>query len=450
MQNNFESRILIVDDDSSLLHLLRIRIASQGFIVACHESAEQALAAIPIFKPHVVLTDLKMEGMDGMELFTHIHLHNPTLPVIIMTAHGSINDAVEATTKGVYSFISKPFKDSELLHKISKAIQLHGTDIVSNKENENWCNSIISHSEIMNKLLTKAKRVAVKNVSILIQGESGTGKELLAKAIHNVSQRSKMPFKAVNCSAIPDQLLESELFGHQKGSFTGATKDHLGLFRAADKGTLFLDEIGDMPLPFQVKLLRALQEMQIRPVGSVNDIKVNVRVISATHIDLNKAMLAGTFREDLYYRLNVVGLHLPCLSERREDIPLLAHHCLQQIAEKYGANVKGFSTEALEYLITAEWPGNVRQLYNVIEQAVALSSTPLIPVTLVQTTFREAPQMSIPSLKNARNEFEQEYLMKILKMTNGNVSQSAKLAKRNRTEFYRLLNRHHIDPSAYK
>ena len=443
-------RILIVDDDISFLRLLRIRMTSEGFSVACCESADQALATIPTFKPHIILSDLRMDGMNGMELFTQLHRQYPTLPVIIMTAHGSISDAVEATKQGVFSFVTKPIKNTELLQQINKALQLFGNDSVAVQAEEAWRKDILSHSPIMNKLLAKASLVAGKDVSILLQGESGTGKELLAKAIHRASQRQGQPYIAVNCSAIPEQLLESELFGHQKGAFTGATHDHPGLFRAADNGTLFLDEIGDMPAHFQVKLLRALQEKQVRPVGSVSDIKVNVRIISATHIDLDQALQSGTFREDLFYRLNVVGLHLPALTERREDIPLLSQHFLKQVSKKYGQNVKGFSPEALEYLVNYAWPGNIRQLHNVVEQSVALASTPLIPVTLVQTALHDEPVAAFPSFSNARNEFERDYLISLLKMTSGNVSQAAKLAQRNRTEFYRLLNRHHIEPAIYK
>jgi len=301
----------------------------------------------------------------------------------------------------------------------------------------------------MEDLLAQAQRIAQTDASVLIQGDSGTGKELLARAIHDAGIRRDKPFVAVNCNAIPETLLESELFGHRKGSFTGATADHKGLFLAADRGTLFLDEIGDMPKMFQVKLLRALQERKIRSVGATDDVSINVRILAATHVDLFQAMEKGDFREDLFYRLNVVTLNLPSLFKRPEDIPLLAMHFLKSLQEQYGQRVKGFSPEAMESLVNYEWPGNVRQLHNVIEQSVALSSTPLIPITLIQNALREE-STSLPSLREARDEFERDYLIRLLKMTSGNVSQAAKLAKRNRTEFYRLLSRHHLDSSQFK
>ena len=274
-------------------------------------------------------------------------------------------------------------------------------------------------------------------------------RSLLAKAIHLASPRHKQTFTAINCAAIPEQLLESELFGHTKGAFTGAEKNHIGLFQATDGGTLFLDEIGDMPMNFQVKLLRALQEREIRPVGSTQSVKVDVRVISATHKNLQQAIIDKTFREDLYYRLNVVELELPPLSERREDIPLLAQHFLSRSAEQSHINITGFSQEAMEILISATWPGNIRQLQNVVEQTVALSNEPLISEMLVKNALRDKTTI-LPSFVQARDKFERDYLAKLLKITAGNVSQAAKIAQRNRTEFYKLLNRHHLSAEAFR
>ena len=291
--------------------------------------------------------------------------------------------------------------------------------------------------------------IAESEVSVFIQGESGTGKELLAQAIHNASPRAKKPFIAVNCSAIPEQLLESELFGHKKGAFTGATSDHEGLFRAANGGTLFLDEIGDMPMAFQAKLLRVLQEKAIRPVGSTETIPVDVRLISATHRDLHNAVEEKEFREDLYYRLNVVTLEVPPLAKRREDIPLLANHFLEKLCGEGKRKEKKFSQEAMKMLVTAPWPGNVRHLYNVVEQVAVLSTTRLIPPSLVQRALRNQPN-DLLSFADARGRFERDYLAQVLKMTNGNVTQAARIAGRNRTEFYKLLNKHQITPSMFK
>lgn len=441
-------RVLLVDDDPDLLRLIGLRLTAAGFDVAKSANGQSALSQVAVFRPHVVVTDLRMDGMDGMALFDALSERHPTLPVIIMTAHGTINDAVAATRRGVFGFVTKPVDKNELIEHISEAIRINGTTAVV-PDKEEWRGRIVTQSPLMEDVLGQAQRVAQNRASVFIGGESGTGKELLARAIHDLSPRAKAPFVAVNCSAIPENLLESELFGYRKGAFTGATRDHQGLFKAADGGTLFLDEVGDMPRSFQVKLLRALQEMKVRPVGATLDEPVDVRVISATHVDLEQAMAEGNFREDLYYRLNVVTLLLPPLVKRPEDIPLLAMHFLRDLVSSYGDQVKGFSPEAMEALVNFQWPGNVRQLRNVVEQCVALSTTPLIPVTLVQRALREAPS-AFPSLQEARDQFELNYLIRLLQMTRGNVTQAARLAKRNRTEFYRLLSRHGMNPSMFK
>ncbi|HLD08867.1 MAG TPA: sigma 54-interacting transcriptional regulator, partial [Methylophilaceae bacterium] len=312
-----------------------------------------------------------------------------------------------------------------------------------------WRQTIVTRSPQMENLLGQAKLMAMSDASVLIQGESGTGKELLARAIHQASPRHAQPFIPINCGAIPEALLESELFGHSKGAFTGALREHKGLFQSADGGTLFLDEIGDMPLPLQVKLLRVLQERVVRPVGSNASIPINVRVISATHRNLGDEMKAGRFREDLYYRINVVGLEIPALAARREDISLLANNFLQLLSKKYGKKLNGFSPDAMELLIAAPWPGNVRQLQNIVEQTVVLSTTPLVPATLVQKALQDDIG-SIMSFETARKNFERDYLIKLLKATNGSVTQASRLAQRNRTEFYKLLQRHQLTPALFK
>jgi two-component system response regulator GlrR len=307
---------------------------------------------------------------------------------------------------------------------------------------------LITRSSGMEDLLSQARRVAASDASVCIFGQSGTGKELLARAIHRASPRAEAPFIAVNCGAIPEGLLESELFGHKKGSFTGAVADRRGLFQAAQGGTLFLDEIGDMPLPLQVKLLRALEERKIRPVGSHESFDVDVRVVAATHRKLEERIAAGEFREDLYYRLNVVHIEMPPLNRRREDIPLLVSHFLAQISNESGVR-KIYAPEAVELLATADWPGNIRQLANVVRQNVALSQTPIIPVELVQQSLG-GTQSKLPSFDEARDEFTRSYLSQILQITGGNVSQAARLAKRNRTDFYKLLSRHQLTPEDFK
>jgi two-component system response regulator GlrR len=442
--------VLVVDDDPDLLRLMQIRLSAAGYAVTTAESAERALAQLAVARPRVVVTDLRMSGMDGMALFQSIQAQNAALPVIILTAHGTIPDAVAAVKSGVFGYLTKPFEARTLLTEIERALALGGGAGEGNAEADaGWRKEIITRNPAMEEVLSKARLVADSEASVFIYGESGTGKELMARAIHNASRRHDQPFVAINCGAIPEQLLESELFGHAKGSFTGAIRDHKGLFLTANKGTLFLDEIGDMPVPLQVKLLRVLQERMVRPVGSAQSFDVDVRVISATHRNIEAEMVAGNFREDLYYRLNVVALHLPSLSERREDIPLLANHFLTHIAEKYSRSIAGFAPEAIEALVAAPWPGNVRQLYNVVEQAVALATTALIPVTLVQQAIQHQ-QSEFASFEEARRKFEREYLAQILRITDGNVTQAARLAKRNRTEFYKLLQRHQLDPKLFK
>ncbi|WP_440875193.1 sigma 54-interacting transcriptional regulator [Thalassotalea sp. PLHSN55] len=444
-----QQKILLVDDDPSLLRLLGIRLAAAGYEIESAANAKVALGILKSFQANMVISDLRMEGMDGMALFEQIRQQYPSLPVVIMTAHGTIPDAINATKQGVFSFLTKPFESQDLLATVEKAMQLQpATRKLNSKENA-WRASIISRSAIMESLLQQTKQVAKSDFSLLIHSQSGTGKELLAKAIHQASHRKSKPFTAINCAAIPEQLLESELFGHVKGAFTGAENNHVGLFQATNGGTLFLDEIGDMPLNFQVKLLRALQEKEVRPVGSTQSIKTDVRIISATHKNLQQAIVEGSFREDLYYRLNVVELELPPLSERREDIPLLAQHFFNQVAHHSFAKVTGFSAEAMELLISAPWPGNIRQLQNVIEQSVALATEPLINASLITNALREKTQ-TLPSFQQARDQFERDYLAKLLKLTAGNVSQAARIAQRNRTEFYKLLNRHHLTAEAFR
>jgi two-component system, NtrC family, response regulator GlrR len=444
---NENPRVLLVDDDKDLLQLIAMRLTAAGYAVTAVESGEAALAALAVSRPQVVVTDLRMEGMDGMALFDAIHRDSPSMPVLILTAHGTIPEAVSATRRGVFSFLTKPFEPKVLLDTVAEAMRLSSPP--ASGELESWRAELITRSSAMEDLLSQARRVAASDASVCIFGASGTGKELLARAIHRASPRGQAPFVAVNCGAIPEGLLESELFGHKKGSFTGAVADRRGLFQAAQGGTLFLDEIGDMPLPLQVKLLRALEERKIRPVGSHESFDVDVRVIAATHRKLEERIASGEFREDLYYRLNVVKLYIPTLAERREDIPLLANHFLTRLAERYRRGRLALSPEATQILVSAPWPGNVRQLLNVIEQAVALAATEVIPESLVRQALDAGDTMLTP-LDEARRAFERDYLVRILKITGGNVTKAARLAGRNRTEFYRLLERHSLEPGMFK
>jgi two-component system response regulator GlrR len=439
-----KARILVVDDDPGLLRLLTIRLRAENYEVEAVESAALALAATSRFRPELVITDLRMDQMDGIGLLKELQSRYPGLKVIILTAHGTIPDAVHATQLGAFGFLTKPVDKQELLDQVQKALRISGFA----DNDEDWRAEIITRSSLVEEKLAQAHMVAGTDARVLITGESGTGKELLARAIHNASPRRAKPFVAINCSAMAENLLESELFGHIKGSFTGAVRDHAGLFQAADAGTLLLDEIGDMPMRLQVKLLRVLQENNIRPIGSTDAIPVNVRVVSATHRDLQQLMMSGQFREDLYYRLNVVHIEMPPLNRRREDIPLLVSHFLAQISNESGVR-KIYAPEAVELLATADWPGNIRQLSNVVRQNVALSQTPIIPVELVQQSLG-GTQSKLPSFDEARDEFTRSYLSQILQITGGNVSQAARLAKRNRTDFYKLLSRHQLTPEDFK
>ncbi len=444
-QSQTEGKILLVDDDPGLLRLLSIRLRAEGYEVEAVESAHKALGALNRFTPDLVITDLRMDKMDGIGLLKELQTRSPGLRVIIVTAHGTIPDAVTATQHGAFGFLTKPIDKDELMSLVDRALKVSGSTDVD----EGWASAIITRNQAMKEVMQQAKMVAATDARVLITGESGTGKELLAQAIHKASDRHNKPFVAINCSAMAENLLESELFGHEKGAFTGATRSHEGLFQAAEGGTLMLDEIGDMPMRLQVKLLRVLQESQVRPVGSTEALEIDVRVISATHRDLQELMGQGRFREDLYYRLNVVNIKLPTLDDRREDIPLLVAHFLQQISRDGDHERKVYAPEAVEMLVTAEWPGNIRQLYNVVRQNVALSRSPVISGELVQQSLGEHAG-KLASFSDARDEFTRNYLSQILQITTGNVSQAARLAKRNRTDFYKLLARHELNPDEFK
>ena len=447
---NQKPAVLVVDDDIDLLQLLTLRLQRAGFAVLTAVSGEEALKRLADCQPRVVITDLKMDGLDGLDLLAEIGSRDPVLPVVLMTAHGTIPDAVRATRLGAYAFLTKPIDDTELIDCLRQATALRGEVMPvpdGAGRSASWRSEIVTRSPAMEAVLRQAELAGASDASILIESASGTGKELLARAIHAASPRCSQPFVTVNCSAIPESLFESEVFGHMKGSFTGAHQDHKGLFQQAHAGTLFLDEVGDMPLAGQVKLLRSLQQQSVRPVGASSDVHVDVRVIAATHHDLEADVAGGTFREDLYYRLNVIKLKLPALEQRREDIPLLAGHFLQKFSADGVAT--GFSPGAMECLVGASWPGNVRQLANVAQHCVVLCRSSLIPRSLVQHALHGKLKRQAP-FAEARDQFEYEYLSSLLKTTGGNVAQAARLAERNRSEFYKLLKKHVLNPALYR
>jgi two-component system response regulator GlrR len=386
-----------------------------------------------------------MGGISGMEVLTRVHKINPLLPVIMLSGQARIPDAVRATHLGSAAFLTKPVKQEELIDQVKHALRLEVDQLGESPISKN----LIYRSKEMAELIELAELVADSDVTVFISGATGTGKEILAQGIHDASARRDKPFIAVNCGAIPEQLLESELFGHEKGAFTGANVKHEGLFQAANGGTLFLDEIGDMPLSLQVKLLRVLQDLQVRPVGSIRSYPIDVRIISATHRDLEDAVKRGEFREDLYYRLKVVPIHMLPLAERRDDIPLLAMHFLRATAGKGNKQEKHFAPEALDYMLGAAWPGNVRQLINVVDLCATLCKTETIPLSLVQKALQHKPG-GFQTLKDAKQEFERNYLIGVLRITNGHVANAARISGKNRTEFYKLLNQHEIDPGGFR
>ena len=443
---SMQYRVLLVDDDRDMISLLSSWLKDAGFEVDPVMSGSEAMARIDVIRPHLVITDLVMQGMDGMTLLSKIHRQNPLMPVIMLSGKAQIADAVKAMHLGIAEFLTKPLAKDELVARVRHTLRLAAGESDSGL---NFGKEIIYRSEKITQLLEQAKLLAATDVTILITGATGTGKEALAKAIHEGSARKDHPFVAINCAAIPEQLLESELFGHEKGAFTGAQTKHEGLFQAANKGTILLDEVGDMPLSLQVKLLRVLQDFAVRPVGSVRGIPVNVRVISATNTDLEQGVKSSRFREDLYYRLNVVPLHLPPLAERREDIQPLLNHFLKRVGQRDNKKRKRFAPEAVEYLASAPWPGNIRQLMNVVELCCALTNTDIIPLAMAQKALRDQPA-HVQTLKDAKEDFERSYLVSVLRVTNGHVSHAARLAGRNRTEFYKLLKQHHIEPEEFR
>jgi two-component system response regulator GlrR len=441
------TQVLVVDDDADLLRLLGMRLQSAGYKPVSANSGEEALARLAVSRPRAVITDLRMPGMDGMALFERIHSADPSLPVIILTAHGTIPDAVSAAQSGVFGYLTKPFEAPELLALLARAVGSGSPE--GGQAARPRFPDIVTASPLMNALLDEVVLVATSEAGVLIQGESGTGKEMLARAVHQASPRKRGPFVAINCAAIPEALLESELFGHAKGAFTGADSARKGLFQTAQGGTVFLDEIGDMPLALQAKLLRVLQEREVRPVGASQSLPVDVRIVSATHRDLEAAIAEQQFREDLFYRLNVVNLRIPPLRERREDIVPLAQHFVDTLAKKHGRRITGFAPDALDLLMRAEWPGNIRQLMNVVEQCCALCTTVRIPPALVTRALRNKPT-EILSYAEAKDRFERDYLVNLMKLTGGQVTEASRLAQRNRTEFYRLLQKHALSPALFK
>ena len=452
-----EEHVLVVDDDSGLLTLMQTRLEAAGYGATLVETGEEALAWAQEHAYDLAIIDLKMADVDGMTLLQELLRLHQHLPVIILTAHGTISSAVEATKIGAYDYLTKPFNAKDLLHRIDKALEVRRLKgevarlrtLVHTRYN---FDNIVASSAQMQQVLHQVTQIAVTDSIVCLYGESGTGKELIAKTIHTASHRAQGPFVAVNCGAIPEGLLENELFGHVKGAYTGADQTHSGLLQQADRGTLFLDEIAELPQALQVKFLRVLQEHEFYPLGAGRPARVDIRVVAATNKDLWQVVREGKFREDLYYRIHVIPIFLPPLRERPEDIPLLAHAFLQRFNEQMHKAMQGFAPEALQRLMLYEWPGNVRELGNAIERAVVLAPDGLITsdLLLLGRTTPEPSSRDFMPLKDAQDALERTYLLQVLTATRGNVSRAAALSGKYRGDFYKLLHKHGLVPETFR
>ena len=448
-------KILIVDDDEGLLHLLKMRLTAMGFSVTACTTGKDALSEARQKVFDLTITDLRLKSEDGLEVTEELHLIHPDMPVLIATAHGSIPNAVEAVHRGAFGYLTKPFDDKELKNYIEKALaqkrmtkeiqrlkllvkELYGLD------------NVIGRSQKMQTLFQQITQVANTDTTICLFGETGTGKEVMARVIHCNSLRARGPFIALNCGAVPETLFESELFGHVRGAFTGSHGPKRGLFQSANGGTLFLDEIGEMPLGMQVKLLRAIQEREVKEVGADLPTKVDVRIISASNKDLTKAVQAGTFRNDLYYRIQVVPLTIPPLRERRDDIPLLAQYFLKQSTQRLNKDIRGITPAAMQKLMLYPWPGNVRELENVIEKGAVLTRQDMIGPDLIPSVSPSSGPGLLRPLTEAKEAFERNYLKEVLQLTGGNISRAAQFAGRYRADFYKMLKKYSLHPGATK
>ena len=447
-------KILIVDDDQNVLKVIKMRLEARDYQVATATDAEKSIeiARQEIFDLAVV--DLRLGSKNGIELMEELHKTIPDMPIIIFTAYGTIENAVEAMRRGAYSYLTKPFEYNDLLAEIKDCL---GKSRLS-KEVKNLRDlvkerygfeHIVYKSEKMKKVLEQVSHASAVDSNVYIEGESGTGKELIAKTLHVASARKDGPFVAINCAAIPETLLEGELFGYERGAFTGAAKGRKGLFAHAHTGTFFLDEISEMPVSMQVKLLRVLEEKEFYPLGGDKPVRVDARIIAATNKNLEEEIRRGNFRKDLYYRIHVIPIRLPPLRERKEEIPYLARYFLKKNAEKMNKQISGFSATAIQKLLLHSWPGNVRELENTVECAVALTTRDAITDDLI-LDFRESGPTVVNSFKSAKENFERDYLVQLIELTHGNVSQAAKLAGKFRADLYELLKKYDINPSNFR
>ena len=447
--------ILIVDDDKNILEVLSLRLEAEGYKVTATARAEDAIRMAKDGLFDLALVDLKLsEKENGIDLMEKMHQLVPEMPVIILTAYGTIDTAVEAMKRGAYSYLTKPFDRRELILQIKNGLEKSSLSrevrrLKALVGERYGFENIVGRSKKMQEVMEKVARAAETDSNVCIYGESGTGKELMAKSLHLLSSRKDKPFVAVNCAAIPEGLHEGELFGYEKGAFTGALRNKRGFFSQAHGGTVFLDEVSEMPESMQVKVLRVLQEKQFYSLGGEKPIDVDVRILTATNKDLEEEVKNGKFREDLFYRIYVIPIYLPPLREMKEDIPVLVDHFIKKFDRKMKKGVKGISSPALQKLLSYSWPGNVRELENTIEYAMAMTSQDIVGEDLIlQTKAIEGDK--VKPFKDAKNEFEKSYVSNILSLTRGNVSKAAKLAGKYRGDFYDLLKKHDLNPLDFK
>jgi len=450
-------RVLVIEDEEPMLENYRRMLDRMGYECIAEKDSLKALKNLNSYMPDVVIADLKMPGADGFEVLSSVKQLLQETPVILITAYANIPTAVDAVKKGAFDFISKPFTASQLQVVLDRAVR-HKRLLEENRKLKKRLklfnyDDIVFRSRPMAETMELVESVADKDVNVLITGESGTGKELIARTIHNHSSRSSRPFVVVDCTAIPENLLESELFGYEKGAFTGADRAKQGLFESANGGTLFLDEVGELPLFLQVKLLRTIQDKTLRRLGSNKSIKLDVRIIAATNRNLKEEVKKGLFREDLFYRLNVINIHIPPLRQRKEDIALIAVYFLKVFSEHHNKSVSTISPEAMQMLETYNWPGNVRELKNVIERAVVLANSDTIQMNLLPKEFMKSrvpeEKSELLPYKKAKEryilQFEKQYLSLLLEKTKGNITKAAEIAGINRRTIHRLINRYGIN-----
>ncbi len=447
-------KILVVDDDRNLLKVIKLRLEAENYQVVTAPDAEAALAEARNEGFDLALVDLKLNGRNGIALMGDLHQLDPELPIIILTAHGTIKSAVEAMSKGAFSYLTKPFDYQEFILQTQKCLENRKLSKEVKKlrnivEEKYGFDNLIGKSAKMKRVMMQVAQAAKSDAVVYITGESGTGKELIARNLQLASNRAEGPFIAINCAAIPENLLESELFGYQKGAFTDAHQNKMGLFAQAHGGTFFLDEISEMPLNMQAKLLRLLEEKTVQPIGARVPLKVDARILAASNKNLEEEVQKGNFREDLFYRIHVIVIKLPPLRERKEDIPLLAGYFLEKYAKQTGKKITGFSASASQKLLRHHWPGNVRELENTIESAVAMADKNVITEDLILQMHPSADE-GLKSLKDAKKDFEKDYLLQLITLTGGNVTEAAKLAGKYRADLYELLKKYKLNPADFR